>query len=519
MKLSRNISKFAASIMMACCMGTATIVEATAPGDSHNHRHNFRFGYLFPQLEPLNLDNEILLLIGKPSDDTANPAYMEDSQFRGTDNNAEQVVGMTYFGQILIHDISLDSDSQLGAINFAPKVRNRATPWLDLDTIYNHDGTRALRDPNDRAKLLLGNDLGNERDFPRDEEGHALIADRRNDENNNIAQLTPVLMAFHNSMVDLLRSQGVSERWLFFKARRLTVLHWQAAILHEFLPEFVEQSLIDDILLNGPKYYKGRMARKGRIPVEFSVAAARFGHSTARGRYTLNEDFDRMRLFPLSEAELERNLLGDKAVPPEQQIEWNRFFNFSNSIQGDLGDDVDQFLGLQVGRKIDRFLARPMLRLPIGGPGLPEFILDTENQVAGMPVVSLGTLSLLRGKAMGLPSGQAVAVAMGNTPLSNAELGLCNPGEPCAFGDLPLPTAIDEAPLFLYLMEEARIQKQGETLGDTGGRILAEVILGLLKNDRRSILNKPFVSPITNTSEFTIEDMIIQIGWIDLEQE
>ena len=476
----------------------------------------YRFGYLFPELPALSLSDDILLVIGRPSDDNLNPAYMEDSQFRGTDNNAEAVVGMTYVGQILVHDISLDRDSVLGQVNDPHHIRNRATPWLDLDTVYEHDGNPARRDPNDPAKLLLGNGMGNQRDFPRDENGHALIADRRNDENNNVAQLTPVLMQFHNVMVDDLRAQGVREHKLFREAQRLTVQHWQATILYEFLPEFVEQSLIDDILQNGPRFYTRRIARNGVVPVEFSVAAGRFGHSTTRGRYTLNPDFQRMRLFPLSESELDRNLLGGVPIPPERQIEWNRFFNFANSIQGDLGDDDDQFLGLQVGRKIDRFLARPMLRLPIGGPGLPEFLLDPDNQVAGMPVVSLATLSLFRGKAMALPSGQAVARAMGYTPIDNAQFGLCNPGEPCAFGDLPLPQAIEEAPLFLYLTEEARLQNEGEKMGNVGGRIFAEVVLGLLKNDPRSILNREFVSPITNTREFTIEDMIIHIGWIDL---
>jgi len=478
-----------ALLIVLVCSFTSTHAHAT---------DDYRFGRMFPRLPALDLSQDVLLQIGRPSNDTAVPAYMEDSQFRGTDNNAEAVVGLTYLGQILVHDISLDLDSEIGSVNKPRRVRNRATPWIDLDTIYHHDGKRALRDPNDRAKLLLGNDLGNARDFPRDDNGRARIPDQRNDENNNVAQLAPVLMAFHNKMVDHLRSHGVRERRLFRAAKRLTVKHWQAIVLYEFLPEFVEQSLLDDVLYNGPRFYKRRLARRGVIPVEFSVAAQRFGHSTARGRYTLNENFDRVRLFPLTEAELDRNLVGGVPVPPERQIEWNRFFNFANSIQGDLGDDVDQFLGLQVGRKIDRFLARPMLRLPIGGPGFPDFILDFENDVAGIPVVSLATLSLFRGKALGLPSGQAVAAAM------------------CPPGDLNLTEAIDGSPLFLYLMEESRLTREGEKLGDTGGRIVAEVMLSLLRHDPNSILNKHFISPVTNTREFTIEDMIIHVGWIDL---
>ncbi len=485
-------------------------------GDDDDGR-NFRFNRLFPRLDSLQLPDDVLFAIGSPSDDNLNPAYMEDSQFRGTDNNAEQEVGYTYLGQILTHDISLDLDSVLGQVNNPRRIRNRATPSLDLDTIYDFDGNEALRDPNDRAKLLLGNSAGNERDFARTPEGRALIADRRNDENNNVAQLSAMLMSFHNRMVDDLRASGFrgSDNRLFRKARRLTVQHWQSAVIHQFLPEFIDEQVLASTIEHGPVFYRMSDARRGRVPVEFSVAAFRFGHSNARGRYTLNENFDRVRMFPLSEAELGRNLLGNQIIPPERQIEWERFFDF-NSFQGDLGDDVDQFAGLQVGRKVDRFLARPMLRLPIGGPGLPDFILDTENTVAGLPVVSLANISLFRSKALGLPSGQDVAEAMGYTPIPNEAFGLCDPGDPCAPGDLPLGVDIDEAPLLLYILEEARLQHEGEQLGDVGGRIVADVVIGLLLADRSSVLNKPFTSPVTGTDVVTMEDMIFHLGWVEL---
>ena len=438
-------SLVAAAVLLTTAPGP---VEARGRGDDNrNSRSRYTFGRMFDDLDPFEVSDEVLLSIGSPSDDTANPAYMEDSQFRGTDNNAEQEAGYTYFGQLLTHDISLDVDSILGQSNDPSRIRNRATPWLDLDTIYNHDGTPAPRDPDDPAKLLLGNHLGNERDFARAADGTALIADQRNDENNNVAQLAAMLVAFHNQMVDDIRADGFrgGDRAVFRRARRLTVQHWQSAVVNQFLPEFVDQAVLDDVIANGPQYYSRRDARRGIVPVEFSAAVMRFGHSNARGRYTLNEDFDRVRVFPLDESELDRNLLGRVAIPPERQIEWWRFFDF-NSFQGDLGDDVDQFAGLQVGRKVDRFLARPMLRLPIGGPGLPDFILDTDNTVAGQPVVSLANITLFRGKALGLPSGQDVATHMGYQPIPNEDLGLCDPGAPCAFGDLPLAEDLDEAP-------------------------------------------------------------------------
>lgn len=421
----------------------------------------YRFGRLFPQLTSNAISTEVLQQLGAPSNDTGRPAYMEDSQFRGTDNNADIEVGQTYTGQLLAHDISIDLTSVLGETIKPRKIRNGSTPWIDLDTIYGFGKNKAARDPNNRAKLLLGNNIGNERDYPRDANGHAIIVDKRNDENNNLAQLAPVLIQFHNTMVDELTAAGLTnQRRLFKKAKKLTIAHWQSIVLYDYLPNFINQSLIDDILDNGPRFYKKKMAIKGMIPVEFAMAAHRFGHSIVRGRYTLNSNFERMRLFPLSAAELSRNLLGGVPIPSERQIGWSRFFKINGSVPGDINDPVDQFSGLQVGRIIDRLVARPMLRLPFGGPGLPDFVINTENTVAGMPTISLAALSLLRGSATGVPSGQAVASAMGVEPLENVQFDICDAGLIADNCEIFLEEPI-ETPLFIYITEEARIQNGG----------------------------------------------------------
>lgn len=471
------------------------------------------FGRMFPELPPHDVSDAVLLALGAPSDDSDRPAYMEDSQFRGPFNNSVTPVGMTYVGQLFVHDMSKDEISFIGADNDPVTMPNRATPWLDLDTIYQFDGALASRNPDDPAKLLMGNDLGNDRDYPRNAQGRAIIVDQRNDQHNNIAQLVAAFMHFHNVLVDDLRAEGVAEDVLFDEAKRLTIAHWQSIVLNDFMPAFVDQSIIDDVMTNGRQFYSDEMAVAGTMPVEFSVSVNRFGHSIARGRYTLNADFDRMRMFPLSEEEMGRNLMGTVPIPAERNIEWVRFFDFSIFGVEDIGNEYDQFSGLQVGRKIDRFMARPMLRLPMGGPGMPSFVLDEVNKVAGMPVVSLASLNLLRGKAFDMPSGQAVAEAMGLESLSNVDFEMDNPEE------IVLPEAMDETPLFLYALEEARVQMDGEKLGDVGGRIVAEVVIGLLEGDPNSILNNNFVSPINDKSEFTMAELIFHNGWFEVPED
>ena len=497
--------------LMSLSLGLADVALAET-GD-------FRFGRLFPELTPHDADDEALLKVGLSSYDKDFPAYMEDSQFRGTDNNTSVPVGHTYVGQLLTHDISKDNDTKLGR-SFAPEsVANHTTPWIDLDVIYEHDSKTAERDPADPAKLLLGNAIGNPRDFPRDDKGRARIPDQRNDQNNNLAQLVGAVMQFHNAEVDRLQAEddGGDDGTLFDKAKASTIAHWQAVVLTEFLPIFVEADLIDDIMASGQTFYSDAMAKEGVVPVEFSAAAFRFGHSIVRGRYTLNDNeaVDRVRLFPLSAKELERSLIGHRPIPPERQIDWDRFFDFESSIQGDLDDDEDQFKGLQVSRKIDRFLARPMLRIPefmmLGRP-IPEDLLK-EELLPDRAVLSLASLNLQRARALGLPSGQAVAAAMGATMIGNDEMGLCASADDCAEWGYVWTKGDEEAPLFLYVLEEARLQSDGEKLGEVGGRIVAEVIIGLLKADRNSILNHDFVSPVTGTTTFTMADMIFHAGW------
>lgn len=480
---------------------------------------SFRFGSLFGALDEHDVADDTLLHVGLSSYDKDHPAYMEDSQFRGTDNNSRVPVGQTYVGQLLTHDISQDKDSKLGKQLTPSEIKNFSTPWIDLDMLYDYAGKQAERDPADPAKLLLGNNIGNERDYPRDAKGRALIPDQRNDQNNNVAQLATVVMQFHNAEVDRLRAEGLAgdDEALFAEARALTIAHWQSIVLTEYLPTFVDTDLIDDILENGPKFYADSMAKAGVVPVEFSVAAFRFGHSIVRGRYTLNDNeaADRVRLFPLSAKELDRSLVGHRPIPKERQIDWDRFFDFETSIQGDLDDDEDQFKGLQVSRKIDRYLARPVLRIPqflmLGRP-VPDDLLK-EQLIPDRAVLSLASLNLQRGKALRLPSGQAVARSMGLAPISNEEMGLCAVGKPCFDWGYVWQEDDDEAPLFLYVLEEARIQGDGEKLGAVGGRIVAEVIIGLLRADPSSILNHDFVSPLTGTSNYTMADMIHHAGW------
>ncbi len=147
----------------------------------------------------------------------------------------------------------------------------------------------------------------------------------------------------------------------------------------------------------------------------------------------------------------------------------------------------------QLSRRIDTRLARPLLRLPGR--------LDAGHN-------SLATLNLRRGKALQLPSGQAIAQAMGLTPLAVNELGLDRFGLSAA-QRTPLE---QETPLWYYVLREAE-KGGGEQLGAVGGRIVAETLIGLLAGDPLSFLNvqptwKPERIPAAAPGKFTLGDLL-----------
>jgi heme peroxidase len=165
--------------------------------------------------------------------------------------------GTTFVGQFIDHDVTFDTSSTLGTPTEPLTSPNGRTPALDLDSVY---GGRPAASPmlydtaNDPAKLLIGFG-GLFEDLPRLADGTAIIADPRNDENLIIAGLHCALILFHNRAVDHARADGATT-WqdAFARARRLTTWHYHWLVLHEFLPLFVGQEMVDDVLAHGRRF-------------------------------------------------------------------------------------------------------------------------------------------------------------------------------------------------------------------------------------------------------------------------
>jgi hypothetical protein len=381
-------------------------------------------------------------------------------------NNTTHTAGTTFFGQFLDHDLTFDAASPLGVPTDPNRSRNTRTPVLDLDSMYGGGplASPQLYQSSDRAKLRIESG-GQFEDLPREATGQAIIADPRNDENIIISGFHAAMILFHNAIVDLVRRQGFSGTLtVFSEARRRALRHYQWIVVHEFLPQIVGQSLVDNIFRNGRRFYRPSAAF---MPVEFQGACYRFGHSMVRPSYRANMKGDNggpffaMIFDPAGEGQADPVDLRGGRRAPRRFIGWQTFFDF--------GDGE-----VKPNKQIDTVISTPLFDLPLGAIA------------SGDPPTSLPQRNLLRHVTWSMPSGQRVAQAMGVTPLTGADFP-----ELAGYG-LGLETS---TPLWYYILREAQVRAGGLTLGPVGGRIVAEVFIGVLVLDSNSYLNQFFWRP------------------------
>ena len=449
-----------------------------------------RFGRLFPSLPPFSSDNPSirasLMELGKPGGlmDAGDVGPPNDPLTPNPKNpdNPTMTAGMTFLGQFLDHDLTSDPTSSLERQVDPESIENFRTPAFELDSVYGAGRGASPHLYDQRApgacKMLL--DAAAPNDLPRNSQNTAIIGDPRNDENMIVSGLHLAMLKFHNAAVDHVMARGVTNpNEAFDEAQRLVRWHYQWVILHEFLPLTVGQPLVNDILKEGRQFYNWR--NEPFIPVEFSVAAYRFGHSQVRPGYIANFAGDngaefRKHLFnaALDPTSPDPDDLRGGCRAPRRFVDWPTFF--------DLGDGR-----AKPNKRIDTKLSSILFQLPFVAPNQP-----TNPQ-------SLATRNLLRHLTFALPSGQRVAKAMEAPPLKPADLADLKP--------LGLDT---RTPLWFYVLREAEKKKAGKTLGPVGGRIVAEVFIGALEGDSMSYLSQdPDWTPTFGTgSTFKMADLL-----------
>jgi len=481
------------------------------------------FGRIFRALPAAEFPDEYLESLARAM--TAEPEAQPtpESEVDAEENQGIDA-GYTYLGQFIDHDLTFDPMSSLLKQNDPDALTDFRTPRFDLDSLYG-------RGPDDQPYLYedgglhfkLGRPLtgsafdANARDLPRHgldgQRKRALIGDPRNDENVIVAQLHATLLRFHNRVVTHLR------RASFAEAQRFVRWHYQWVVLHDFLPTIVGQEAVHSVLphlKNGTSIYVDkpdlrffRWRNEPFMPVEFSVAAYRFGHSMVRPTYRVNTNLlGEKKDDPLNGRKLiftsddgDQGLNGFREFPDAWAIDWSLFF--------DMGNDPPKtgLNRLQKSYKIDTSLVNPLGTLP---------------RSIAPDVRSLAERNLKRGVRLGLPSGQAVARAMDLEPIPDEELRVGKATKEDSSKNKRITKIsrafASNAPLWFYVLAEAQQQfKKDDTpirLGPVGGRIVTEVFVGLLLGDRHSFLSQaPSWKPdpaFTSEGKFGIADLIKQ---------
>jgi nucleoid-associated protein YgaU len=497
-----------------------------------------RFGLLFPELQKDSAN----LLPESPATVVALKKLAETMiDFDTVGNDSPIPAAYTYFGQFVDHDITMETMSGpategAGGIlapdvtpipldDIANVLRNKRSAVLDLDSLY---APPAPRDPANPAKLLLGNvsELGNQEppsarpagkgvdnDLPREprtsDPAHdraALIGDPRNDENTVISQLHVAFLKAHNRLVD--------EGHDFDAARRILRRHYQSIVVHDFLMRIADPAVVRNVLDHGNAWYDP-FAEPFHLPLEFTVAAFRFGHTMVRPNYDFNINFHATEDGSASPASLDQlftfsalsgqlgfaggpndpSELGEGTLPENWIIEWERLAGDDLTPRGRARRLDTRLASVEFGARAGLF----NLRTPNGTP---------EKGLAAM----LSARNLLRGYRLRMPTGQTVANHLGVPVLDadhmRAAVGTRQAAELAAAGFL------EHTPLWFYVLAEAA-SRGGDRLGPVGSTILAEVLIGLVRRSPDSILQAPGWTPSLprrHPDRFELADLLRYAG-------
>lgn len=452
--------------------------------NSYEYEREGKFGRLFRshhKVHPLYTNPKDLIELGKVGGIMDSKGVKEVTQ--------TVPLGHIFLGQFIDHDITLDTESRFDEVNVPGEIENFRTPNLELDSIFGEgpEDEPFLYEANS-LKLITGatNENPNQptnlekEDLPRNGQGKAIIGDPRNDENRIISQLQLLFIRFYNKIYDQVADKypsGHPQTDIYEEARKTTVWHYQWIVLHEFMPTIIGQNLTNTIISEGRKWYTPE--NRPYIPVEFSVAAYRFGHSMVPQKLRLQAGGTEHDLFS--------DEIGggfSRIETKNQVVEWTEFFNINGNHQ--------------LATKLDIKLSSQLLSLPFLPPNIPA----QER--------SLATRNLRRGNSFLLPSGQTVAHCM-KTEEADINRVVDTTLDLIRNKNIDLSNGI---PLWLYILVEGgelgRDGHPGEGLGPVGGRIVGEVLYGLLELDETSFLgsNRNWLPTLPNDGTFTMKDLV-----------
>ena len=347
----------------------------------------------------------------------------------------------------------------------------------------------------------------------------ALIGDTRNDENLVVAQFHLSFLRFHNVAIDFLASHNTG--WVpdFSSAQTLTRLHYQWLIVEGYLKGVCDPAVVSRVVQErASHFFRFRAEFDARrpgtrlgnaLPLEFSAAGYRFGHSMVRAFYDYNKNFGRPGGI-LDKADLDLlfgftggggNIDDSKRLPKNWVIDWSRFVGVAphNSADG---------LPARVARKIDTALA----------PQLGNMIKEGNDQTdANLQAMfkSLARRNLRRGYNLRLPTGQALHAllkqsgAVQSAPIADISTVFGSKPKLRDFLKNSQSKFFERTPLWFYILAEAEAGG-GNRLGEVGSFLVASTFVGVLLADPDSALSRGFApsqSPLRMSDNSPIDSI------------
>jgi hypothetical protein len=443
----------------------------------------------------------------------------------GGGGDSQIPAGFTYLGQFIDHDLTMDKTKLLLREQRSPaQLQQGRSPALDLDSLYGagpQDPGSAKFYEADGIHLKMGKTKAaggfpgkDGFDLPRGAGNTAatrrlaIIPDLRNDENLAVAQTHLAMIRFHNRVADSLPA-SVPQAQRFTKARELVTKHYQWMIRSDYLPRICAPVVLNNVFSQGRKAFEvGVPANQmPTMPIEFSIAAFRLGHSMIRSSYHWNKAFDPGALSYLFDFSASGGQLGGATrLAADWTADFRRLYDFNEAGKPDLAVSEGKF---NRARRIDTALVNPLKNLPsetfAGSPGLG---FDD-------PKRNLAFRNLTRARMVRLATGQQMATFLKAKGVTLTKLTKTQVRDGSNGADLSMLTAtqldafLKDTPLWFYILREAELNN-GKLKG-VGARIIAETFHRAMEGSQFSIVRdtsfKPSLGP--NNSTFRMVDLLL----------
>ena len=443
----------------------------------------------------------------------------------GGGGDSQIPAGFTYLGQFIDHDLTMDKTKLLLREQRSPaQLQQGRSPALDLDSLYGagpQDPGSAKFYEADGIHLKMGKTKAaggfpgkDGFDLPRGAGNTAatrrlaIIPDLRNDENLAVAQTHLAMIRFHNRVADSLPA-SVPQAQRFTKARELVTKHYQWMIRTDYLPRICAQPVLTNVFSQGRKAFEvGVQADKmPTMPIEFSIAAFRLGHSMIRSSYHWNKVFDPGDLTYLFEFSASGGVLGGATrLAADWTADFRRLYDFNEAGKPDLAVSEGKF---NRARRIDTTLVNPLKNLP------PETFAGSPGLGFDDPKRNLAFRNLTRARMVRLATGQQMATFLKAKGVTLTKLTKTQVRDGSNGADLSMLTAtqldafLKDTPLWFYILREAELNN-GKLKG-VGARIIAETFHRAIEGSQFSIVRdtsfKPTLGP--NNTTFRMVDLLL----------